>query len=251
MRAWTTFKKALSIIGILFIMYMVVGFFWWHYVVNSTVESENMEQITDPLEPVFVFFQPCTDFYTWAYTSFLGEVNPELSHDIDEAYGTVAPFEGGGGTYSNPYFDIQYTCEAPWNILGYEQIGEIKSPVLRQDMRATLGDNYITVNLTLRKATRKASESDFQRQLDSVKQTAEELGGTAELTETPWSVGDNQFRSVRVRNSFSDGGWSFEHHAFCSRNGISMFIDIYNAPDDRSIDDAMSHFQPLAAPEGA
>lgn len=70
MRAWYILKKAIAIIAILLVMYMFVGFFFWHNIVNNTQETENSKMVTEAIEPAYIFFQPSTDFYTMIAASF-------------------------------------------------------------------------------------------------------------------------------------------------------------------------------------
>lgn len=96
MRVWFKLKKVMAGLAILFIAYMFIGFFWWHYVVNSTVKTEGSQQIMEAVDAASVFFKPSVDFYTWAYDCFLGAVNPSASvmnpHSIEKAVGVVEIF---------------------------------------------------------------------------------------------------------------------------------------------------------------
>ena len=75
MKAWFTLKKVIAILAILFIMYMFVGFFFWHYVIAPTVVTEGQQQIFSSIQPFIDFFKPATDFWAWAYDAFLKLVN--------------------------------------------------------------------------------------------------------------------------------------------------------------------------------
>ena len=249
MRVWFKLKKVIAGLAILFIMYMFIGFFWWHYVVNPTMKTEGSQQIMEAVNPATVFFKPSVDFYTWAYNCYLGAVNPGASmassHSIEEASGVVESFEGGGGTYSNSYFGIRFACDPPWTVMSNEQlraIGEgngFAGGV--EDMRVDLGYEYGTARLSVTKA----SYADFQRYTEAVKKEKEGYGYSVEMVDAPWTVGENQFQGVRMHVIDEYGVWSAEYYGYCSKEGISMFVEIYNVPDDGAIDAVLNCFQPL------
>lgn len=69
-RAYFIIKKIISIVLILFIMYMLTGFFLWHYVTAPTVTTEGQTEIFGYIQPFLDFFKPSTDFYAWAFGSY-------------------------------------------------------------------------------------------------------------------------------------------------------------------------------------
>ena len=69
-RAYFTIKKTISIVLILLIMYMLVGFFFWAYVTSATVATEGQAEIFSHIQPVIDFFKPATDFFAWVFASF-------------------------------------------------------------------------------------------------------------------------------------------------------------------------------------
>ena len=75
MRIWFGLKKIIAVLAILLVMYLLTGFFYWHYVVNPTIVTENSQQIIDAMKPVTAFFQPASDFFAMVYDMFLNITN--------------------------------------------------------------------------------------------------------------------------------------------------------------------------------
>ena len=73
----------------------------------------------------------------------------------------------------------------------------------------------------------------------------EGYGYSVEMVDAPWTVGENQFQGVRMHVIDEYGVWSAEYYGYCSKEGISMFVEIYNVPDDGAIDAVLNCFQPL------
>ena len=69
-RTYFTVKKIISIFLILFIIYMVTGFFLWYYVTAPTIPTEGQVELFAYIQPFLDFFKPSTDFYAWAWDAW-------------------------------------------------------------------------------------------------------------------------------------------------------------------------------------
>lgn len=63
-------SKVIGVVGILLVMYLLVGFFFWHY--YEATDWSEVPKFFEMMKPLIVFFQPAVDLYSGIYGWFLG-----------------------------------------------------------------------------------------------------------------------------------------------------------------------------------